>query len=75
MDSLERHPNRFTDVPKRHVVRVELAHQVNHRRCHLALSVPGCFALDVDLMATRNKVGPVNDHGHEMVASSESVDA
>ena len=35
MDSLERHPDRFADVPKRHLVRVELTHQIHrHRSAH-----------------------------------------
>ena len=60
MDSLERHPNRFTDVPQRHMVRVELADQVHHQRCRLPLSLPSRFALGVDLSATLNKVDPLN---------------
>ena len=66
VDSLERHPDRFADVPKRHMVRVELANQVHRQRCHLALSIAGRFAPGVDLLATLHKVGPVNDHGHDV---------
>jgi len=59
MDSLERHSNRFADVPKRHMVRIELAHQIRHQGRRFALGLTGCFALDVALSPTAGTASPV----------------
>ena len=57
-------PDRFADVSKWDMVGVDLAHEIHHLCCRLALSLAGRFTFGVDPPATLHEVGPVNDYGH-----------